>query len=147
MFINLLPVSFVLFNIVYSDFAKNHFLKEFMKKYKGKQWERTESSFFEDLKRLRVANNKTQHTGQIDELKYVDGYWLFKYDFRIAGTNESPKSSGNRIVGYIDNAHNKIIILFLYAKTDLPKNQGETVFIVNTIKQNFPEIATKLSIK
>ena len=147
MFTNLLPASLVLFSIMYSDYAKNHFLKEFMKKYKGKQWEKTESSIFEDLKRLRVVTNKTQQTGQIDELKYHDGHWLFKYDFRIAGTNESPKSSGNRIVGYIDNAHNKMTILFLYSKTDLPKNQGETAYIFETIKQNFPDIASLFSLK
>ena len=49
MFSNLLPVSSVLFNVTYREYAKSHFLKEFEKKYKGKQWEKTESSFFEDL--------------------------------------------------------------------------------------------------
>lgn len=147
MFTNLLPVSLVLFSIFYSDYARNHFLKEFMKKYKGKQWEKTESSIFEDLKRLRVATNKTQQSGQIDELRYCDGHWLFKYDFRIAGTNESPKSSGNRIVGYIDNVHNRVEILFIYAKTDLSKNQGETAFIFEIIKNNFPEIANLFGLK
>ena len=111
-----------------------------MKKYKGKQWEKTESSIFEDLKRLRIVTNTTQKSSQIDELKYYNGHWLFKYDFRIAGTNESAKASGNRIIGYIDNANNKIQISFLYNKTDLPKNQGETTYIFQTIKNNFPDI-------
>ena len=71
MFSNLLPVSSVLFNVTYKEYAKSHFLKEFEKKYKGKQWEKTESSIFEDLKRLRVENNTTQQSSQIDQLKQV----------------------------------------------------------------------------
>ena len=140
MFSNLLPVSSVLFNVTYREYAKSHFLKEFEKKYKGKQWEKTESSFFEDLKRLRIENNTTQQSSQIDQLKHKDQYWLFKYDFRIAGTNQSTKSSGNRIVGFIDNNENKVEILLIYNKTDLPKNKKETQYIEDTLAENYQEI-------
>ena len=140
MFSNLLPVSSILFNVTYKEYAKSHFLKEFEKKYKGKQWEKTESSIFEDLKRLRVENNTTQQSSQIDQLKHKNQYWLFKYDFRIAGTNQSTKSSGNRIVGFIDNNENKLEILLIYNKTDLPKNKKETQYIEDTIAENYQEI-------
>ena len=140
MFSNLLPVSSVLFNVTYKEYAKSHFLKEFEKKYKGKQWEKTETSFFEDLKRLRVENNTTQQSSQIDQLKHKDQYWLFKYDFRIAGTHQSTKSSGNRIVGFIDNSENKLEILLIYNKIDLPKNKKETQYIEDTISENYGEI-------
>ena len=140
MFSNLLPVSSILFNVSYKEYAKSHFLKEFEKKYKGKQWEKTESSIFEDLARLRMINNTTQQSSQIDQLKHKDQYWLFKYDFRIAGTNQSTKSSGNRIVGFIDNSENKVEILLIYNKTDLPKNKKETQYIEDTISENYQEI-------
>ena len=140
MFSNLLPVSSVLFNVTYREYAKSHFLKEFEKKYKGKQWEKTELSIFEDLKRLRVENNTTQQSSQIDQLKHKDQYWLFKYDFRIAGTNQSTKSSGNRIVGFIDNNENKVEILLIYNKTNLPKNKKETQYIEDTLAENYQEI-------
>lgn len=140
MFSNLLPVSSVLFNVTYKEYAKSHFLKEFEKKYKGKQWEKTESSIFEDLKRLRVENNTTQQSSQIDQLKHKDQYWLFKYDFRIAGTNQSTKSSGNRIVGFIDYNENKLEILLIYNKTNLPKNKKETQYIEDTLAENYQEI-------
>ena len=142
MFSNLLPVSSVLFNVTYKEYAKSHFLKEFEKKYKGKQWEKTESSIFEDLKRLRVENNTTQQSSQIDQLKHKNQYWLFKYDFRIAGTNQSTKSSGNRIVGFIDNKENKLEILLIYNKTNLPKNKKETQYIEDTVSENYREIIT-----
>lgn len=140
MFSNLLPVSSILFNVSYKEYAKSHFLKEFEKKYKGKQWEKTESSIFEDLKRLRVKNNTTQQSSQIDELKHKNEYWLFKYDFRIAGSNQSTKSSGNRIVGFIDNTQNKLDILLIYNKNDLPKNKKETQYIEDVLSQNYHEI-------
>ena len=140
MFSNLLPTSTVLFCVSYRDYAMSHFRKEFEKKYKGKQWEKTEISFFEDLRRLRMENNTTQKSMQIDQLNHRDDYWLFKYDFRIAGTNESTKSSGNRIIGFIDNKLNKIDILLIYGKTNLPKNKSETAYIKEIIKQNYPEI-------
>ena len=140
MFTNLLPPSNTLLSISYSDYAKSHFRKEFEKKYKGKWWEKTEQSFLEDLRRLRTPNNTTQQSAQIDQLKHQGDYWMFKYDFRIAGSKESTKSSGNRIVGFIDNKYNKIQILIIYGKTDLPKNKGETAYIDDTIKTVYPEI-------
>ena len=140
MFTNLLPISSMLFSVSYKEYAKGHFRKEFEKKYKGKQWEKTEQSFFEDLKRLRMVNNTTQKSSQIDQLKHKDNYWLFKYDFRIAGSRESSKTSGNRIIGFINNKLNRLEILLIYNKTDLPKNKGETVFIEDVIKQTYPEI-------
>ena len=140
MFSNLLPASSILFNVSYKEYAKSHFLKEFEKKYKGKLWEKTESSIFEDLARLRMINNTTQQSSQIDQLKHKDEYWLFKYDFRIAGTNQSTKSSGNRIVGFINNSEDKLEILLIYNKTDLPKNKKETQYIEDTISENYQEI-------
>lgn len=141
MFSNPLPISTIPFSVTYKDYAKSHFLKEFEKKYKGKRWEKTESSFLEDLRRLRMQNNTTQYSNQVDQLKHQGDYWLFKYDFRIALTKESTKTSGNRIVAFIDNKYNKMEILLIYAKTDLPKNQSETTFIYTTIKNNYPDIS------
>lgn len=142
MFSNLLPKNNLLFSISYKDYAKSHFRKDFEKKYKGRQWEKTEISIFEDLSRLSMVNNTTQESSQIDELKHKDSYYVFKYDFRVAGTNESTKSSGNRVVGFIDTSAHKIEILIIYAKSDLPKNKGETAYIEDTLKENYPEIVS-----
>lgn len=140
MFSNLLPSSNVLFSVSYKNYALKHFRKAFEKDYSGKRWERTESSFFEDLRRLRMPNNTTQQSTQIDELKHKDDFWLFKYDFKIAGTNESPKTSGHRIIGFIDIKSNKIGILIIYTKTYLPKNKNETAYINSTLKEEYSDI-------
>ena len=139
MFSNPIPPSTILFSVNFTTYAESHFLKSFAKAYKGKRWDFTKKSIFEDLSRLRMPNNTTQQSNQIDELKHKGEYWLAKYDFKIAATNISPKASGNRCVILVDNKMNKIEILLIYGKTDLPKNKGETDFIYQTIESQYPK--------
>lgn len=132
-----LPKNNQLFLVSFTDYSKRHFLKDFKKKYKGKQWDYTEKSILQDLARLRMQNNTTQSSMQIDELKYDDHCYLAKYDFKIALTNESTKSSGNRCILFIDDINNTIQILMIYNKTDLPKNKDETKYIMDEIASNY----------
>lgn len=131
-----LPKNNELFSVTFTSFAQKHFLKDFKKNYKGKQWEYTEKSIVQDLMRLRMENNTTQFSSQIDEFKYNDDEYLAKYDFKIALTNESTKTFGNRCVIYINNENNIIKILMIYGKTNLPKNKDETKFIMDELKTN-----------
>lgn len=147
MLIHQLPKTNELFAVKYTPYANRHYLKDFEKKYKGKQWEFTDISIREDLSRLRVQNNTTQLTDQIDEFKYNDNKWLAKYDFKIAKTNESPKSSGNRCVLFIDNTKNTIDILMIYNKTHLPKNKDETKYIMDEIANNYKDKEIKELLK
>lgn len=126
-----------LFSVVYTDYSKRHFLKDFEKKYKGKQWDFTEKSIIQDLSRLRIKDNTTQFSNQIDELKYSNHMYLAKYDFKVALTNVSTKSSGNRCVLFIDDEKNTIEILLIYNKTHLPKNKDETKYIMDELSNNF----------
>ena len=126
-----------LFSVSYTDYSKRHYLKDFQKKYKGKQWDYTEKSIMLDLSRLRMENNTTQSSSQIDELKYNDHKLIAKYDFKIALTNESTKTSGNRCVLYIDEEKSLIKILLIYNKNHLPKNKDETKFIMDEITTNY----------
>ena len=126
-----------LFSVRFSGYAKNHYLKRFEKDYRGKQWNITVESIFQDLARIKTSDSDLQRTGQVDELWHKDSYWLFKYDFRVAQTKESTKSSGNRCVAILDNAANRIEILFIYGKGDLPKSTGEQAFIEQTLIKEF----------
>lgn len=143
---HLLPKSDKSFSVIFSSYAEKHYLNEFRKKYKGKIWNFTEDSIIEDLSRLRIKNNTTQESSQIDEFNYDNGEWLVKYDFKIAGTNKSPKSSGNRCVLYINNEKDIIKVLLIYAKTNLPKNKNETKFIMDELKNNYGNEIKKLLI-
>ena len=143
MFINLLPTSDKMFSVSFSKYSENHFLKTFQKKYPGKQWELTLKSILEDLARLRMPNNETQRGQQIDELKHFDECWIAKYDFRVAGTKESTKGSGNRCIVFIDVNKNKLEILLIYNKTDLPKNKDETVYIFDVLEEQYPDYMSR----
>ena len=141
MFTHQLPKSNTLFSVRFTSFAEKHYLKDFKKKYKGKQWEFTENSIKEDLSRLRMQNNLTQQSNQIDELKYIDNMWLAKYDFKIAGSKQSTKASGNRCILNINNEKNIIEVLMIYNKTHLPKNKDETKYIMQEIENNYKQLS------
>jgi hypothetical protein len=137
MFTHLLFNDDNLFTVKFSDYAQHHYLRRFEKNYPGRQWEITVESIVQDLARIKTSDSDLQKTQQADELWHKGGYWIFKYDFRVAQTKESTKSSGNRCVAFLDNAANKIEILVIFGKGDLPKNIGEQAFIEQTLNQRF----------
>jgi hypothetical protein len=139
MFTHLLFNDNNLFTVKFSDYARHHYLKRFEKDYKGRQWDITVDSIFQDLTRIKTSESDLQKTQQVDELWHKDDYWIFKYDFRVAQTRESTKSSGNRCVVFIDNVANRITILIIYGKGDLPKNTGEQAYIERTLSKEFKD--------
>ncbi|MDL2235799.1 hypothetical protein LJC07_06595 [Christensenellaceae bacterium OttesenSCG-928-L17] len=96
-------------------------------------------SIIQDLARIKAKANDIQKTQQVDELWHKNDFWIFKYDFRVAQTKESTKTSGNRCVAFLDNSKNKIVILMLFSKNDLPKNRGEQTFIEQTLREEFKD--------
>ena len=137
MFTHLLYNDNTLFTVKFSDYAVNHYMKRFEKDYRGKQWDITVESISQDLARIKTSDSDLQRTQQVDELWHKDSYWILKYDFRVAQTKESTKSSGNRCVAFLDNAASKIEILVIFSKSDLPKNTGEQSFIEQTLIKEF----------
>lgn len=140
MFTNLLTddVDYLVF---FSDYSDRHYLKKFAKKYKGKRWQITLDSIFQDLKRIRAL----QSTQQVDELKHGQDCKLFKYDFTVAQSGVSPKASGNRCIVFLDSKTHKQTILFVYCKNDLPKNVSETKYIYKLVEKNFLNFWERLS--
>ena len=109
MFTHQLPKDNKLFTVSFSDYAKLHYLKSFEKDYRGGQWEVTVESIVQDMSRIKTSDSDLQKTQQTDELWQKDDFWIFKYDFRVAQTKESTKSSGNRCIAFLDNTANKYI--------------------------------------
>ena len=140
MFTHLLFNDNKLFSVKFAPYAKNHYLKRFEKDYRGKQWEITVESIEQDMSRIKTSDSDLQKKQQVDELWHKDSYWIFKYDFRVAQTKESTKSSGNRCIAFLNNKLEKIDILIIYGKGDLPKNVGEQAFIEQTLDKEFRDI-------
>lgn len=125
------------FQVEFSGYAESHFCKEFLKKYKPKQWIETKKTIVDTLERSFAF----QQTALIDNLKFSqeDGVGIFKLDFRVAGTNESPKGSGNRAIFSLSNTTGRIEILLVYGKNHCHKKNAETPWILEQVKAAFPE--------
>ncbi len=125
-----------LFRVDFSHYAENHFCKMFSKKYKWK-WIHTKRTIQFALERIYELQKKSS----IDFLSYSqeDNVGIFKFDFRIAGTNVSPKAAGNRVIFILNNRESKIDILIVYGKNHCDKKHSETQWIYKQIKENFPD--------
>ena len=137
MFTHLLHNDDNLFTVKFCEYAKNHFLRRFEKDYRGKQWDITVESIFQDLARIKTGASDLQRLQQVDELWHKNDFWIFKYDFRVAQTRDSTKSSGNRCVVFLDNDVNRIEILLIFGKGDLPKNIGEQAYIEQILEKEY----------
>lgn len=128
------------YRVYFSDYANRHFIKRFAKSYPGKRWVVTKDSIYQELRRI----SELQGSQQVSELKKNGSYRLFKYEFSIAQSHLSAKNSGNRCIVFLDSKSHRLDILLIYGKTDLPKNMNETVFVYNTVKNQFNELWGKL---
>lgn len=135
MFTDRLPPAQANYLISFTPFARTHFLKHFQKLYKGRSWVLTEQSIFNDLERI---TEKLQFTQQVDQLyRLKSTIWVFKYDFSVFQSNQSPKASGNRCVCWLNSQALTIEILLIYSKNDLPKNQGEQSYIETILASQY----------
>lgn len=125
------------FEVEFSDYCERHFCKDFYRKYSGKQWLETKKTIVDTLKRSFMV----QQTSLVDILTYSqeDNFGIFKFDFKVAGTNLSPKGSGNRAIFSLCNNTGKIRILLVYTKDHCSKKGTETQWIFGHIKAAFPE--------
>ena len=125
------------FLVEFSKYAEKHFCKDFAKKYKTKKWSETKRTIQVTLERCFAFSK----TSLVDNLKFSqeEKTGIFKLDFRVAGTNLSPKKAGNRAIFHLCNARNQITILLVYTKAHCRKGQSETQWILEHIKTNFPE--------
>ena len=128
------------YRVIIGTYAKNHYVKRFEKNYKGKRWDITFLSIEAELRRI----HELLLTQRVDELKRGSGCILFKYDFTVAQSNVSPKASGNRCVVFLDTETHLQTILLLYGKDDLPKNQGETSWILQTVRNEYTDTWKRL---
>ena len=122
------------FLVILSSYAKSHFCKYFSKKYSQEQWNITWENIKNSLERSYLYQNKTSFS--VINFSQEKSGGIFKLEFRVAGTKFSTKTSGNRVVFFLDNEKELIEILLVYGKTHAAK-QNETQWIKEQIKANF----------
>lgn len=122
------------YNVSVSEYAEKHFIKDFSKKYKT-TWQSTMDSIFFMLSHI----DNFLLTNKAKKIHSCDTWMIIKCEFKISWSNESPKTSGNRIIVFKDNERNSVEILLIYCKNNYNWN-NETVWWEQQIKNNHKEI-------
>ena len=120
------------YRVIFEDFTKRHFIKNFEKKYKS-QWNKTQ----DDIIFVCEHIDKMLLTKRADLISVADNFRLVKLDFAIFGLKISPKSSGNRCILFLDDRMRTVRILLVYSKNDIPTH-NETQEWKNIIKIQYP---------
>ena len=123
------------YSVVFDSFTERNFIKSFSKKYKS-AWVKTEQDIIEVCKRIDAMLEYSR----ADLISVSKQYKLVKLDFAVAGTQTSPKSSGNRCILLIDEDVRRVTVLLVYSKNDIgPPNETQKWRAV--IKSQYPGIA------
>lgn len=121
------------YTVVVEEFAKRHYIKNFEKKYKG-AWDVTLRALFEEFKRFDFLLG----TSIAETITDKDGVRICKTEFKVARTNESRKSSGNRCIVAVRSDIMAVRVLLVYHKNDIG-GANETARWKQIIKENYPE--------
>jgi len=122
------------YSVQIEDFAERHFIKSFKKKYNN-HWDVTLRAIVFELERIDnlLLTNKADMIIDNGDVKII------KTEFKIAGSNESAKTSGNRCIVAWKKEDNCVFVLLVYGKTDLSSGNKETDEWKRIIKDNYPE--------
>ena len=121
------------YSVLVDSYVERHYLKNFKKKYKG-AWDITWRAIIEELKRI----DSLSQTSIAEMIVNKDDVKIVKTEFRIAGTNKSRKSSGNRCIVAVHKDMNMVYVLLVYHKNDLG-NGNETARWKQAIKENYDQ--------
>lgn len=123
----------VYYSVKIGDFAERHFIKNFHKKYQG-SWDVTLVAIQAQLSRIDtfLLTDKAETIIDKNDIRII------KTEFRVAGTKESAKSSGNRCIVAWHPKDLLVVILLVYTKTDL-SGKNETAEWQKIIKTNYPQ--------
>lgn len=123
------------YEVLIEEYAKRHYIKVFKKKYKG-SWDVTETAIIQVIRRIDNILGLTDKAEIIYDCKRKS---LVKLDFKIAGTKESAKTSGNRAIVFVDHISRTCNVLLIYSKNEIC-SPNETQKWLNIVKLNFPDI-------
>ena len=121
------------YSVQIEEFAERHFIKSFQKKYKNK-WDFTLRAIIAELERIDTL----LLTDRAETICDTDGIKIIKTKFKVAGTKESAKTSGNRCIVAWQKDKQFVSVLLVYAKTDL-SGKNETAEWKTLIKNNYKE--------
>ena len=124
---------FIKYSVKIEQFAESHYIEKFQRKYKN-AWAVTWKGIQEELMRI----DSLLSTSIAEIIIERENYKIIKTEFRIAGTKESRKASGNRCIVLLNQDKEEIVILLVYNKNDL-RDKNETAQWRKIIKENYKD--------
>ena len=121
------------YSVRVEKFAERHFIKGFEKKYRS-HWDVTMRAITAELERIDML----LLTDKAETICDADGVRIVKTKFRVAGTKESAKTSGNRCIVAWHAEQQFVAVLLVYGKTDL-SGHNETAAWQSMVRENYPE--------
>lgn len=122
-----------IFSVHFEKFSESHYIKGFEKKYKS-HWETTRKAIVASLERIDAL----LMTDRAETITVKEHLKLIKTKFRVDGTKESAKTSGNRCIVVWDTEKKTVTVLLVYGKTDL-SGYNETAEWQMLVKDNYPD--------
>ncbi len=123
------------YRVSIENYSKSHYIKIFKKKYK-KAWFVTEIAIINMIERIdQVIKETTQAEVMMNSCDKL----IVKLFFSVAGTNKSPKRSGNRAIVYVNRGALECRILLVYSKNQI-SSPMETQKWKKLIKSNYASI-------
>lgn len=121
------------YDVVVSEYAKKHFMKSYIKKYKT--WDDTYKEIYNILSHIDMF----LLSSKAEKIHICDIWYIAKCEFKIVWSNESAKTSWNRIIVFVDEERNQCEILLIYSKTNVWSHH-ETTWWEQEIKNNHKDI-------
>ena len=128
-------MTFINYSVLVQPYAERHFIKNFKKKYKG-AWDITWKAICQGFQRF----DSLLETSVAEIITDRGNIRIAKTEFRVHGTKESKKSSGNRCIVAIHGDTSSVNVLLVYHKNDLGCG-NETARWKQIIKENYPDYA------
>ena len=125
------------FRVVVDSFAEKHYIKDFQKNHKS-HWLTTRKAIVAQFNNVDLLLNTGRLTSPIF-LSQNRKHAIHKHSFAIAGTGQSAKSSGNRIIIYVNYDLRTVYILLVYNKNHIG-SPNETTKWQAIITDQFPDI-------
>lgn len=121
------------YKVIFEPFTERHFVKSFAKKYRG-AWDFTLKFLEKEFEKIDLLflRNMAETIVDSKEIK------ICKTEFKIASTNQSRHSSGNRCIVALHKDTNIVCVLLVYHKNDLGDG-NETTRWKQMIKDNYPK--------
>lgn len=131
------------YRVIFEDYANRHYIKDFEKKYKG-AWLTTRKALVSEFRNIDMLINSGRTNPPIHRTD-DNSQWIVKHEFIVAGLKESKKTSGRRIIAYVNDAERVVRILMVYQKDHADKKAGETAWWERTIKEAYGDLLKDFS--